>query len=163
MRWPLRALRRRCAPASKMRPFTLQPLRPCFGQGDSRGRFAGRLPPGSAGYERTTSRAHGKPDLGRPLRSPRRGPRWRPRPAPFALESGLLWFDCTWTRAKSPRAEDDRFGCDTRAATCGGGLRIDCTARAPLDRAKGRRRSGRASLLGRNTVGVVGLRSRGVR
>jgi len=44
-----RAPRRRRAPASKMRPFARQPLPPCFGQGDSRGRPDGRLPPGPAG------------------------------------------------------------------------------------------------------------------
>ena len=106
----------------------------------------------------STSRAHGNADLGWPLRSPRRGPRWRPRPAPFALESGLLCSDRTWTRAKSPRAEDGRVGCDTRAATCRRGCGSIAPTRAPLGRAEGGRRSDRASLLGQNTVGVTGGR-----
>ena len=68
----------------------------------------------------TTGRAHGKADLGWPLRSPRRGPRWRPRPAPFALEGGLPWFDRARARAGSSRAEEGRFGGDTRLAGPGG-------------------------------------------
>ena len=41
------------------------------------------------------------------------------RPAPFALERGLLCFDRAWTHAKSFCADDDRFGGDTRGV--GGG------------------------------------------
>ena len=72
--WPLRSSRRRCAPTSKMCPFTLQSLRPCFGQGDSRGRSDGRLPPGPAGRGSAQSIHNSPPRVAARVSQPKRPP-----------------------------------------------------------------------------------------
>ena len=78
---PLRAPRRRCASASKMRPFALQPLRLCFGQGDPRDRSDGRLPPCPARRGSAQSVRRTPPRVAARVPPPTRPPSARDDPA----------------------------------------------------------------------------------